>query len=149
MRSFWIVIVFGLLLPLSVEGQPKRYLAKILIQVDHIVDPGTWQKLTEADRAKLRQAGLQILESDRVLRSPPAPLAGYWVQVGTYRYPINRDGLVFVEQPVSSVHAVKVFAQLIDSHPFLVVPSLTFVPEGQNPAPALLKIQQKLSHNMN
>ncbi len=149
MRFATVFLAVSLLLPGSIEAQPKRYTAKILIQVDEVVGPEVWQLLTPADRAQLQQLGIEVVDTEKVLRSPVVPFSGYWVQIGTRRYPIDRNGVLLVEQAIGTLHNVNVYAQVIDTRAFVIVPSLQFVPEGQNPEPALLKIKQRLHPKMN
>jgi hypothetical protein len=144
-----VLLTTALMVPSSALAQTKRFAAKILIQVDQVLDAHAWALLTPADRTRLQQFGIQVIESQKVLRSPAAPFAGYWVQIGTHRYAIDRDGLVVVDEAVGTLHNVKVFAQVADAHAFVVIPKLEFVQQGQTPEPALLKIKQKPHSKMN
>lgn len=141
------VLVAFVAAPLA--AQPAASVAWVSSVVQYPLEAAELDSLPPEVIARLEAAGMTLNRAARRLESPELPLVGFWFELGPNGRRFMTDERGYLETPTARPATnVKVYAQAYDLLPVAVVPSIRFVPEGQEPSPTLLTFEYRPIANM-
>jgi len=132
------------------EDQAPGFVAQIMFQIDQILGEDEMKQLSSQQSQELeKQTGATLVTAEHLLRFPPRPAIGYWLEVSDRRYMVDTDGVINIPHLPAVTSEFALFAQLGDEEPYAVLPSVEFVPADQPLKPTVFKLIQKLPVSMN